>query len=461
MGDLGRERDDGARRPLLGWPAARDAGLLTDLYELTMAQSYWRLGMNEVSTFELFVRESPPNRRFFVAAGLEQSLAALEAFRFDADAREYLRSLGRFDPAFVEWLGSLRFRGEVRAMPEGEIAFPTEPLLQITAPLIEAQVVESILLNTLLHPTAVASKAARCVLAAQGRPVVDFSLRRDHGAAGAIAAARAAYLTGCEGTSNLLAGRRYGIPVFGTMAHSYVMAFESEQEAFRAFADEFPESSVLLIDTYDTLEGARRAAWIGREMAARGRALRGVRIDSGNVAALAADVRRILDGAGLREATIFVSGDLNEWRISELLGSGAPVDAFGVGTDLGTSRDAPALGGVYKLAAYAGRGVAKRSPEKATLPGRKQVWRHPGFRDTLALDEERTGGEPLLGEIMRGGRATAVPSLDEARARCRERLGVLPPELRDLAPCAEGSAPLAALSPRLRAAAEDAGATPV
>lgn len=457
MTERPRPAAEPGRRPLFGWAGARNAALLCDLYELTMAQSYWRLGMNETATFDLVVRESPPNRRFLVAAGLEQALAALEALRFDAGALDYLRSLSRFDAEFLSWLGRLRFTGEVRAIPEGSLLLPGEPALEVTAPIVEGQLAETILLNTITFQTAIASKAARIVIAAAGRPVVDFSARRAHGADASLKAARASYVAGCAGTSNLLAGRLYGLPVFGTMAHAFVMAHPSELEAFRAFARTQPDSPLLLVDTYDTLEGARRAVEVGRELRAGGGDLRGVRIDSGDLGELAGKVRAILDEAGFGEAQIFASGDLNEWRIADLVAAGAPIDAFGVGTELGTSKDAPAVGGVYKLVAYAGRAAVKRAPGKATLPGRKQVWRAGALRDTLSLADERIpDAEPLLAEAMRRGRARRVPALDEARARCAAALAALPAELRSLEPCPEGSAPEPALTPVLQAARDGA-----
>lgn len=442
----------GKKRPEFGWATARNVGLLTDLYELTMAQSYWRLGMNDRATFDLFVREAPPNRRFLISAGLEQALAVLRDFRIEGKALQYLASLDRFDEEFLQWLGHVRFTGDVWAMPEGEPFLPCQPLLRVDAPLIEAQMVETALLNTVIFQSGVASKAARVVIAARGRSVVDFGARRTHGADASLKAARAAYVAGCDGTSNLLAGQLYGIPVYGTMAHSYVMAFPEEIDAFRAYAEEFPEGAVLLVDTYDTIEGARRAALVGREMRERGRILRGVRLDSGDIASLAAEVRPILDEAGLADAQIFASGDLNEWRIAELVDGGAPVDAFGVGTEMVVPKDAPALGGVYKLVEYAGRGRLKRSPGKGTLAGRKQVWRAEGLRDTIALEGERVeGAEPLLQPVMRRGRvAVPLPSLSEIRERCLDRLKALPEELRDLTPCDAGSAPQAAVTEALR-----------
>jgi nicotinate phosphoribosyltransferase len=441
------------KRPQLGFANPRNLALLTDLYEVTMAQSYWRLGMNDTATFDLFVRETPPNRRFLVCAGVDHALAALHAFRFDGASLDYLRSLDRFDDDFLKWLAALRFTGEVWALAEGEVFFATEPLLRVTAPLIEAQLVETLLLNTMLYPSAVASKAARVVIAASGHSVVEFGARRAQGADASVKAARASYLAGCDGTSNLLAGRLYGIPVYGTMAHSYVMAFEREIDAFRAYAEAFPEGALLLIDTYDTLRGAARAAEVGAEMRARGQALRGVRLDSGDIATLAPPVRRILDEAGSRDAQIFVSGDLNEWRIDELVSKGCPVDAFGVGTEMTTSKDAPALGGVYKLVEYSGTGRLKRSPGKRTLPGRKQIWREAGCTDTVGLEHEHGSGTPLLASVMKGGRAAGgLPSLPECRARCLERLGSLPAELRDLSPCDAGAGPVPRISDALREA---------
>lgn len=434
------------------WPARDDLALLTDLYELTMLQSHWRRGMREPATFDLFVRHLPQNRRFLVSCGLDGALAYLETLAFGADAVAYLRSLERFDLEFLAWLAVLRFTGDVWAMPEGEIAFAEEPLLRVTAPLPEAQLVESFLLNAVVYPTGVASRAARCVIAAEGRDVVDFSLRRDHGVDAAVKAARAAWIAGAAGTSNVLAGKLHGIPVFGTMAHSYVMAFDDELAAFRAYAEEFPDAALLLVDTYDTEEGVRRAAVVGREMAAQGKTLRGVRIDSGDIVALARAARETLDGAGLTEARIFVSGDLNEQLIGEIVRSGAPVDAFGVGTELGVVADAPALGGVYKLSEYAGVGRAKRSPEKRTLAGRKQVWRRDGYSDVIARDGEPIeGARPLLVQVMVDGRVTGIESLKQSRDRCGAAMASLPDVLRDLAPCPPDSGPHPEIHPSLLA----------
>jgi len=433
------------------WPAEEELPLLTDLYQLTMLQSYWRRGMNEPATFELFVRHLPPNRRFLVACGLEDAIAFLEELRFTDVAIDRLRSLQRFDDEFLRWLETLRFTGDVWAIPEGEVFFADEPMLRVTAPLPQAQFVETFLLNTTLYPSGVASKAARVVIAAAGRDVVDFSARRDHGVDAALKAARAAWVSGCAGTSNVLAATTLGIPAFGTMAHSYVMAFDHEEDAFRAYVEEFPDRSLLLVDTYDTEEGLRLAAAVGQEMASRGQSLLGVRLDSGDLIALSRAARRILDEAGLRDTTIFVSGDLNEWRVEEIVASGAPVDGFGVGTELGVVADAPALPGVYKLVEYSGRSRAKRSTAKQTLGGRKQVWRRDNGSDVLALDEEWIeGAHPLLEPVMAKGRATRRVVAEVSRARCASAVGGLPAELRDLAPCPADSGPRPELSPALK-----------
>lgn len=438
------------RRQFVG---PEDVGLLVDLYELTMAQCYFREGKNEPATFDLFVRALPPRRAFLLNAGLESVLEYLEGLHFTPEALDYLRSLGLFDEEFLNYLRHFRFTGDVRALPEGEVFFPPEPVLQITAPRIEAQIVETFLLNQVNFQVMVASKAARVVLAAAGRPVVDFSPRRDHGVDAALKAARSSYLAGCAGTSNVLAGMLYGIPVYGTMAHSYVMSFDSELEAFRAYARHFPDQCVLLIDTYDTLQGARLAAQVAGELRQAGHRLRGVRIDSGDLLELSRQVRRILDEAGHPEVQILASGDLNEDRIAELVASGAPIDAFGVGTEMGTSYDAPALGGVYKLVEDQSGYRIKRSTGKATLPGRKQVWRvyRDGVlhEDVIALADEPgpPGAEPLLVEAMVGGVRSVRETLREARERGARRLRSLPESLRDL----DGGSYPVRLSPRLEA----------
>lgn len=414
-------------------PSGEERALVTDLYQLTMLQSYERLDMRAPATFELFVRHLPEARRFLVACGLDDALDYITSLRFSRDDIAYLASLGRFEDGFLDRLAGLRFTGEVWAMPEGEVFVAGEPVIRVTAPLPEAQLVETFLLNTVLYATNVASKAARCVLAAEGLDVVDFSLRRDHGPGAALTAARSAWVAGAAGTSNVLAGQRFGIPLVGTMAHSYVMAFDDELAAFRAYAKDYPDAAVLLVDTYDTTAGIQNAITVGLELAARGHALRGIRLDSGDLIAFAGMAREMLDGAGLNAVRILASGDLNEYRIAEIVRAGAPVDAFGVGTELGVVADAPALGGVYKLVEYAGRGRAKSSPHKASLGGRKQVWRREDFTDVIAHEGTTIeDARPLLERVIHEGRVTIRPSLEEARARCTETLSRLPEDLRDL-----------------------------
>jgi nicotinate phosphoribosyltransferase len=420
-----------------GPSAGVSQALLTDLYELTMAAAYDAAGMEGLATFELFVRALPPERSFLVACGLAGALDYLAALRFGERDLAYLRTLGLFAEPFLARLGALRFSGEVWALPEGRVAFAGEPLLVVRAPLVEAQLVETFLLNALTFPTLVASKAARVAIACAGRSFVDFSARRDHGPDAALLAARAAFVGGAAATATVAAGARWGIPLSGTMAHSYVMAVADEEEAFRRFARQFGDQSVLLVDTWDTLEGARRAARVARELAAEGIRVRAVRLDSGDLAALAKAVRRILDEAGCDWVRIFASGDLDEGRIAALLGDGAPIDAFGVGTRLGTGGDAPTLSTVYKLVEDAGGPKMKRSTGKATLPGRKQVYRQSRdgvlVRDVLALADEVVDGEPLLRQVMAAGRRLApAEPLVEAQRRCRDEVARLPAPLRRL-----------------------------
>lgn len=414
------------------------SALLTDLYELTMAASYHAHGVTAPATFDLFIRHLPPHRNFLVTAGLEQALEHLEHLHFMADDIAYLRSLVLFDENFLAALADLRFTGEVWAIPEGEIAFPAEPLVRVTAPLMEAQLVETFLLTVVNFETTIASKAARVAIACSGRPFVDFSARRDHGPEAALLAARAAYIGGAAGTSNTLAGARFGIPVSGTMAHSYVMVFEEEVAAFSTFARDFRERAVLLIDTYDTERGARLAAQVARELADEGVRIAGVRIDSGDLLLLSRSVRAILDAAGLPWMRILLSGDLDERRIADLIAAGAAADSFGVGTQLGTSADAPYVGGVYKLVEDSGGPKMKTSTGKVTLPGRKQVFRLAtdggSERDVIALhDEPAIGGHPLLRPFMRDGRRVGHPEpLSDARERCRAAVAALPERLRRL-----------------------------
>ncbi len=416
-----------------------DAALLTDLYEVTMAASYWRERMQGAATFSLFVRRLPECRSFLVAAGLEDVVGYLQSFGFAPPGLRYLRSLGLFPDEFLEFLAGVRFSGSVRAVPEGAVVFPNEPLVEVTAPIIEAQLVETAVINLCHAQTTVASKAIRSVIAARGRPVIEFGLRRTPGLEAGMKAARAAWIAGAVQTSNVLAGLHYGIPPSGTMAHSYVSAFPSEQAAFRAFADAFPDHAVLLLDTYDTVGAAHKAVEVARALAARGHRLAGVRLDSGDLAQLGEAVRRILDQAGLPYVRIIASGNLDEAVVDRLVTAGAPIDAFGAGTRMNVSADAPYLDMAYKLVRYDGRDVLKLSAGKETWTGEKQVWRFSRGRsaaeDLIALREEPApaGGEPLLLEIMRGGRLIApLPSLAEVRARCAGEVAALPEQVRRL-----------------------------
>jgi nicotinate phosphoribosyltransferase len=414
-------------------------GLLTDLYELTMAAGYLAAGRAaDLASFELYIRRLPPNRSFLVAAGLEQAVEYLLGFGFSGADVDYLRGLPVFEsakPAFFEYLRGLRFSGDLHAVPEGTVVFAEEPLLRVTAPLAEAQIVETYLTSTIAYQTMVATKAARVVEAAAGRTVVEFGTRRAHGPQAGTVAARASYIGGCAGTSNVLAGKRWGIPVYGTAAHSWVMAFDDEAEAFRRFIDVFGEKSILLVDTYDPLEGARKAAALPQRF-------RGVRLDSGDLLAQSLAVRRILDENGHSDAIIMASGDLNEQKIAALVAGGARLDAFGVGTGLVTSVDAPYLNAVYKLVEIE-RGQeafypAKLSVGKITYPGKKQVLRfsHAGVyeRDLLACAGETfPQATPLLRPVLRGGQPAApLPALAEARATAARSLAALPPACRRL-----------------------------
>jgi len=410
--------------------------LLTDLYQLTMLQGYFERGMTDTAVFELFVRKLPPGRNFLVAAGLEQALDFVEGLRFGEEELGWVERSGLFRPSFAGRLAGLRFTGEIHAVPEGTIVFPSEPLLRVTAPMPEAQLLETRLLNLVHLETLIASKAARSRLAAPDKGLIDFGLRRAHGAEAGLLAARASYLAGFDGTSTVLANAAFGIPVFGTMAHSFVQAHESERAAFAAFASVFPDNAVLLIDTYDTVEGARRAV-----ETAKGARIRGVRLDSGDLLVLSRQVRSILDEAGLEKAIIFASGNLDEYRVAELLAAGAPIDSFGIGTSLVTSSDQPSLDAVYKLQEYGGRARRKRSAAKATWPGRKQVWRRHAADgtfagDAVALETERCEGEPLLRPVMQRGRRLEKPSLKSIRDHALSQLARLPAPLRALEPSA-------------------------
>ncbi len=421
-----------------------ETGLLTDQYELAMAASYLRQGRNETAVFELFARRLPPHRDWLLVAGLGPTLRLIEEMRFSAAELDYLGSIG-FGEDFRSYLSGFRFSGDIDAMPEGTIAFANEPLVRVTAARIEAQLLETLLLNQVNFQTMAATKAARVGLAAGGgdpagaERLVDFSARRDHGIDAAMKVARAAAIAGSSGTSNVAAAMRYGLRPVGTMAHSYVLSFESELDAFRAFMRDFPENALILVDTYDTLEGVRAAIAASREC---GVALRGVRLDSGDLDALSRETRRLLDEAGAVDAVIVASGDLEEVRIGELVAAGAPIDLFGVGTDLGTSRDSPVVNGIYKLVADEGPGghrhVAKSSLGKATVGGGKQVLRsrRDGSMtgDVIALEGEEVAGEPLLVAAMRGGAIVREEGLDEVRRRAASQLEALPRALRRAGP---------------------------
>ncbi len=414
------------------------SALLTDFYQLTMLRAYDAHGMGETAVFELFVRRLPPERNFLVAAGLEQALAYLENLSFSAEELAWVRSEPRLGPAVAEFLARLRFTGDVQAMPEGRVFFPEEPILRVVAPLPEAQLVETRLVNLLQFQSMVAAKAARSVLAAPGRQLIDFGLRRAQGAEAGLLAARAAYIAGFDGTATVLAGARFGLPLFGTMAHSFIQAHSDEAQAFAHFAELYPRGATLLIDTYDTEQGAHAVVALARRLAQRNAAIGAVRLDSGDLEALAKRVRGIFDAAGFPAVRIFASGNLDEYRIARLLQAGAPIDGFGIGTSLVTSADAPSLDAVYKLQEYAGKPRRKRSTAKATWPGRKQVFRRHGADgrmqgDWLAEETESVQGEPLLVPVMRAGRRIAPPeSLAAIRARAAAELARLPDALRSL-----------------------------
>jgi nicotinate phosphoribosyltransferase len=411
--------------------------LLVDLYELTMAQAYLREGMDGSATFDLFVRRLP-DRNFVLVTGVQPLLELLEELRFTDDDLEYLRSTDLFGEDFLAHLAELRFDLDVDAMPEGTAAFAGEPILRVTGPLLTAQLAETLLLNQVHVQTLLASKAARVVLAAEGRGVVDFGLRRTHGADAGLKGARAYWIAGFAGTSNVLAGKAYGIPVKGTMAHSYVQAHDDEMEAFRRFARLYPET-ILLVDTYDTVRGVQRVIELAGELGDDFR-VRGIRLDSGDLGELARQSRRMLDEADLRDVQIFASSGLDEYAIRELATEGAPIDAFGVGTNVGTSEDAPNLDLVYKLCQLDEEPLLKLSTGKSTLPGVKQVWRRTGddgcfAGDTIGLaDEEDRDGEPLLVPMMRQGcrLEAAREGLETARERAAAQLAALPQRVRAL-----------------------------
>jgi nicotinate phosphoribosyltransferase len=420
--------------------ATQTSVLLTDLYQLTMLQGYFDQRMEETAVFEFFVRKLPAQRNFLVAAGLEQALSFLENLRFTADELEWISGHGAFRSPFVSYLENLRFTGDVHAMPEGTIFFPNEPILRITAPLPQAQLVESRLINLLHFQTLIASKAVRSVVAAPGKLLVDFGLRRAHGAEAGLLAARASYLVGFAGSATVLATPLFGVPSFGTMAHSFIQAHDDESLAFEHFAHSLPDNVILLIDTYDTEAAAEKVVRIAPKLARQGIRIKGVRLDSGDLAEHAFKVRRILDAGGLGHVTIFASGSVDEYVLESLGKKNAPIDGFGIGTHMDTSADAPYLDCAYKLVEYAGKPRRKRSEGKVLWPGRKQVYRHYDAgglmaQDVLSLEEDRQAGEPLMQLFMKNGQLTSPSKpLAGLRLRSLDQITRLPQKLLALAP---------------------------
>jgi nicotinate phosphoribosyltransferase len=425
---------------------ALSPALFTDLYQLTMAQTYWRSGVTGEATFSLFFREFPANRAYYVFLGLQDALDYLEDFRFSGGDIDALRAFDLFEDGFLSFLSAIRFTGDVRAMDEGTLFFENEPVLEVSGPIIESQIVETYLLNLVGLQSMMATKAARVVHAASGRQVVDFAARRTHGTDAAQKLARSSYVAGFDGTSNVGAAATYGIPPRGTMAHSFVSAFPDEADAFRAYARAFPDSSTFLVDTYDTLAGVRNAITVGLEMRERGHMLRAVRLDSGALLELSRASRRLLDDAGLNAVEVFASGGLDEYSIDALVQAGAPIAGFGVGTRLGTSADAPHTDLVYKLVAFEGEPIMKLSTDKVDSPGSKQVYRRTD-RDGMfngdvigregdppPLDGPSSSpAEPLLGRVMRQGRRLRPdPDLDQLRTRLAEQFARLPTGLKGL-----------------------------
>jgi len=414
--------------------------LLTDLYQMNMIQAYLDHDETKTAVFEFFVRKLPLRRGFLMAAGLEQALQFLETLRFSPEEIDWLAGTQRFDKPLLDRLSDFRFTGDVHAVPEGRIFFANEPILRITAPMPQAQLVETRLINLLHFQTLIASKAARMVLAAPGKLLVDFGLRRAHGAEAGLLAARASYIAGFAGTATMLAEHEFGIPTYGTMAHSFVEAFDSESAAFESFARSRPQNLTLLIDTYDSEAAARKVVVLAPRLSAMGIKIGAVRLDSGDLIPLAHSVRRILDDGGLSHVTIFASGGLDEDYVAEIVQAGAPIDGFGVGTSLTTSSDAPALDCAYKLQEYAGRPRRKRSSGKATWPGRKQVWRSYGSDgrmagDVLSIESDSHPGERLIELVMKNGQRVSVArTLQEVRARAEHDLERLPGPFRELEP---------------------------
>jgi nicotinate phosphoribosyltransferase len=426
----------------LGYLKAENMSLFTDFYELTMCASYFDNKNFEPATFDLFIRRLPENRSYFLFAGLEEALQYLQNIKFTDGQISYLKKQG-FNQDFLDYLSNFRFTGDVYAVPEATVVFPNEPLIRVTAPIIEAQLVETFLLNSINLQTMIATKASRVVHAAKGKSVIEFGLRREHGIDAGMKVARSSYIAGCQGTSNVLAGQTYGIPVFGTMAHSFIMSYPKEIDAFRAFTKTFPDKSTLLIDTYNDISGAEKATLVGKELESKGYKLGGVRLDSGDLAKSSQKIRKILDKHGLNYAKIFVSGDLDEFKIASLLEQGARIDAFGVGTKMGTSSDRPYLDVIYKLCETMNSDgssvpIMKLSEDKNTLPGRKQVYRFTNQegimeKDVIALADEQVQGDGLLAKVMEKGKIIYnFPSLDDIRSSSSENLSKLPERYKAL-----------------------------
>jgi nicotinate phosphoribosyltransferase len=416
------------------------SALLTDLYQMNMIQAYLDHDETKTAVFEFFVRKLPARRGFLIAAGLEQAIQFLENMRFSREEIEWLASTRRFEKSLLDRLSDFRFTGDVHAVREGRVFFANEPILRITAPMPQAQLLETRLINLLHFQTLIASKAARMVLVAPGKLLVDFGLRRAHGAEAGLMAARASYIAGFAGTATMLAEKMYGIPTYGTMAHSFVEAYDTETAAFESFAHSRPQNLTLLIDTYDTEAAARKVVALAPQLAAADIKISAVRLDSGDLIPLARNVRRILDDGGLSHVSIFASGGLDEDYVAEIVHAAAPIDGFGIGTSLTTSSDVPALDCAYKLQEYAGLPRRKRSSGKATWPGRKQVWRRYGpdgrlAGDTLSTESDSHPGEQLIEPIMRDGlRLRPAPTLAEIRAQAKNDLERLPEPLRELEP---------------------------
>lgn len=414
------------------------SALLTDLYQLTMIQGYVREQMTDLATFEFFVYKLPPNRNFLIAAGLEQLLQYLETFTITDEECEWLDHTGRFDKDFVDYLSKLRFSGEVHALPEGSVFFANEPVIRITASLPEAQIIETRLINLLQFQTLIASKAVRSVLAAPGKLLVDFGLRRAHGAEAGLLAARACYIAGFSGTSNVLAAKVFDIPIYGTMAHSYIMAHDDEIVAFEHFANAQPDNLILLIDTYNTEIAAHKVVRLADRLNHRGIEVKGVRLDSGDLVQQARTVRAILDDGGLKETQVFASGDLDEYELLRIVSSGTPINGFGVGTRIITSEDAPFLNCAYKLQEYAGQPRRKLSEGKTTWPGKKQIYRNYDQKgimqqDLLTLESDKPGGFPLIQQVMENGHCLNQPEpLSTLRDRTALQLSQLPEALLSL-----------------------------